>query len=409
MDQFVDMLRNAQDGKGLENLARICGLSMQQAQATAEAVMPALLDAFRDMTRSPDSMAALTNLMLGAPYAALYGAQPSATPYPASAPQAAPAPQNFGMPGFPPAQPRNMPGEQPLPLTQGGMNALNTIFGSPEVSKAVANQVAASTGLSAAVVKQAMPALAGLFVGTLAKTLAASGSLQQMAAAMLSRMPVGEPQQRMAPISSGNPWMDAFLAFSSTASNAAPYGGAGNPWQNVGQAWGGSNPWMDAFSQSMRLAAPPAPQQPATTGWQDVVNAMTQTMAQTGAAPYGHMPQPPAPPPAPAAPPTMAAPAAAPQPPAQGQTSAPSSNPFADMQDLFAQMLVQGFQHGLQQGLQPSSSGARTADGQSLPLSPMDFWLELVKQAQEANQKTISVNQPRPSGKHEKSGKKSDK
>ncbi len=414
MDQFVEMLRTAQDGKGLENLARICGLSMQQAQATAEAMMPAFLDAFRDMARSPDSMKAFTNMMMSGPYAALYNAQPAGSvpsaAYPAPNVKVGAAPSGFGMPGFAPARPTG--GEQPLPLTQAGMSSLNTVFGSSEVSKAVATQVAASTGLSAAVVKQAMPAMAGLFVDTLAKSLAASGSLQQMAAAMLSRMPLGETQQRRAPISSGNPWMDAFMAFSSAAGGAAPYG-ANNPWQNLGHVWGGnSNPWADAISHGMKLASPPPPPPPQASSWQDVVNAMTNTMAQSGA-PGPAMPQPPAgavqPSPALAGGVQATPPQPAPPAPGSGSATPAPCNPFTELQDLFAQMLVQGFQQGLQQSLQPPVAGSRGADGQNTSFSPMDFWLELVKQAQDANQKTINASVQRPSGKHEKPGKKPEK
>ncbi len=411
MDQFVDMLRTAQDGKGLENLARVCGLSVQQAQATAEAFMPAFMDAFSDMGRSPEAMANITQMMLTGPYAAFYAAQP-ASPAPQSSfspaqGRAAYTPQGFPTPGFPPTQPSAAYGQKPAqqaPMTQAGMNALNTVFGSPDVSAAVANQVAASTGLSVAVVRQAMPAMASLVVGGLAKSLAASGSLQQMLAAMLSRMPVAQGQPRHTPISSGNPWMDAFMAFSSAAGGASPYG-APNPWMGAGMGWGQSNPWADAMSHGMRLATPqqPAPQPPAPASWQDVVNAMTNTMAQTGAAMSG--PATPQAAPSPSAP----SPAAAP-----GTTSPPTTqmppNPFAEFQDMFARMMMSGFRAGTQQPYQPPLPGQPAApvapDGQGTPLSPMDFWLEIMKQAHENSQKALANSTQRTGGKPEKSGKK---
>ncbi len=414
MDQFVDMLRTAQDGKGLENLAHVCGLSVQQAQATAEAFMPTFMNAFSDMTRSPEAMANITQMMMTGPYAAFYAAQPAApAPQPSFPPAQGRSPytaHGFPTSGFPPAQPTPAYAQKPAqqaPMTQAGMNALNTVFGSSDVSAAVANQVAASTGLSVAVVRQAMPAMASIVVGELAKSLAASGSLQQMLAAMLSRMPVAQGQARHTPISSGNPWMDAFMAFSSTAGGASPYG-TKNPWMSGGMGWGQSNPWADAMSHGMRLATPPqpAPQPSAPASWQDVVNAMTNTMAQTGAAMNGpSTPQPPA------------SPAASTPTPAPSSTSAPATqmppNPFAEFQDMFARMMMSNFRQGAQPAYQPPLPEqppiSPATEGQSAPLSPLDFWMEIMKQAHENSQKALANTAQRTGGKPEKSGKKSDK
>lgn len=414
MDQFVDMLRTAQDGKGLENLARVCGLSVQQAQATAEAFIPAFMEAFSEMGRSPEAMANITQMMLTGPYAAFYGAQPAApaqqAPYAPAQGRSAYSAPGFSGSGFAPAQSTQAYGQKPAqqaPMTQAGMNALNTVFGSSDVSAAVANQVAASTGLSVAVVRQAMPAMASLVVGGLAKSLAASGSLQQMLAAMLSRMPVAQGQTPHAPISSGNPWMDAYMAFSSAAGGASPYG-APNPWTGAGLGWGQSNPWADAMAHGMRYATPsqPAPQPPAPTSWQDVVNAMTNTMAQTGAAM--------SPPSAPQTPPSSAPAASAPAPGSAVPPAAPMPiNPFAEFQEMFARMMLANYRQAMPPAYAPPLPGQPplppVQDGPAAPLSPLDFWLEIMKQAQENSQKALAnTAQPR-NGKPEKAGKKADK
>ncbi|MFS8038568.1 DUF937 domain-containing protein [Xanthobacter sp. AM11] len=291
MDQFVEMLRAAQGGQALENLARVYGLSGQQAQAVTEAVMPAFAEAFKHATQSPEALASLMALMSSGPYGAFYS-QPA-----------------------PPAE-----------LTRAGGEALDTVFGSNEVSKAVATQVAATTGLGVAIVRQMMPSYATLVVGGLAKSLAASGALQQMMAAMLSRMP-GQTEHRIAPISSGNPWIDAFLAFTSTAAETAP------------RAYSSGNPWADAFAQMMyqRAAPAPAPQRPPANSWQDVVNAMANTMTQAGIPPRA------APPPEPPPPPLM---------------------PF---QRFFAQLFAQGFPPAV-----PGSDGSRQAYG--VP----EFWMDMM-------------------------------
>lgn len=351
MDQFVELLRAAQGGQGMENLARVYGLSSQQAQAIAEAMMPAFADSFRHIVQSPEAMASLMALMLSGPYGAYYNQ--GAAPY-APAPA---APPPFG--GYTPP---------PAPdLTQAGTDALNTVFGSSEVSRAVASHVAASTGLGIAMVRQIMPAYATLVVGGLAKSLAASGALQSMLAAMLSRLPLGEPALRPAPISSGNPWIDAFMAFSTTTANTRPHLSG--------------NPWADAFAQMMFQQPQPAAgygaQRPASTGnaWQDVVNAMANTMAQAGgqaASAMGHtmghtmgqtMGQPagqpygqPMPQPAPAAPQRPAAEAMV--------------NPLQPFQDFFARMFAQGFP--------PAFPGA---NGERPPYTFPEFWLDVMNRA----------------------------
>lgn len=326
MDQFVELLRAAQGGQGMENLARVYGLSTQQAKAVADALMPAFADGFRHITQSPEAMASLMALMLNGPYGAYYGQPASyASPYYAANPYAA---NPYAAPAAPPPPP-------PQPnMNQVGVDALNAVFGSNEVSRAVASHVAATTGLGMAMVRQMMPTFASLFVGGLAKSLAASGALQTMTAAMLSRLPLGLPENRPAPISTGNPWIDAFMAFSATS--------AGSP------SYASGNPWADSFARVMfQHAAPAAPPQQAranpASAWQDVVNAMTNTLAQTG----GPAPSPTAPP-QPAAPPDAAA------------------NPLQPFQEFFAKMFAQGFP--------PNFPGTPERQPYTVP----DFWLDVL-------------------------------
>jgi len=319
MDQFVELLRAAQGGHGMENLARAYGLSTQQAQAVAEAMMPAFADSFRNVTQSPEAMASLMALMLSGPYGAYYNQM---SPYGQAAP-------SFTNPYAPPQQPA-----QP-DFGQAGIDALNAMFGSSDVSRAVANHVAASTGLGIAVVRQMMPTFAALFVGGLAKALAASGALRTMTAAPLSRLPIGQPEARTAPISSGNPWIDAFLAFSTST--------AANP------SFSSGNPWADAFARTMMQSTgqAPAPQRAnPSNAWQDVVSAMANTLAQASGQPAAAAPPPPPPPPPPEAP----------------------AAPLQPFQDFFSRMFAQGFP--------PSLPGADQG-----PFAFPNYWLDMMSRA----------------------------
>ncbi len=290
MDPFVQLLRAAQGGQGLDNLARFYGLSVQQAQTAAEAVMPAFAVGLQKSMQSPEKLAQLMALMMRGPYGALYDQSTTA----------------------------------PAQLHAPGSQALDAVFGSPEVSRAVVNQAAASTGLGIAVVKQMVPDFAALVVGGLTKSLAASGALNQMLAGMIARAN-GQPTP------TGNPWIDGMSMMMASPGRGKSTG----------------NPWVDAFAQMM-VQSPWGGAGVGGNPWQEMINA---TMANMGAA----MPKPisaaPPPPPPPA-------------PPALGQWP---------LQDYFAQLFANGFP--------PGASGKRDAT----PYDPFtafypmaDFWSQML-------------------------------
>lgn len=270
MDQFVQMFRAAQGGHGVENLARLYGLSAQQAQVATEVLMPAFAEGFRRAMSSPESMAALMSLMMRGPYGDFYSR-------PAS----------------------------PADLTQAGTNALTAVFGSPEISRAVAQQAATSTGIGVTLIHQMMPAYASLVLGGLTKSLAASGAMQQMVAGLLENADTSSRR----PATTGNPFIDAMTRMMS-----------------LGQA-GTGNPWADAFARSLAPAPQPVRAPSAASAWQDVVNAMTETMAQVSGQVSGQMGGA-----------KGGASAKAPAPPAKAPAPAPL--PF---QDFFTQMFSLGY------------------------------------------------------------------
>ncbi|OYZ90389.1 MAG: hypothetical protein B7X99_17130 [Rhizobiales bacterium 17-65-6] len=271
MDPFIQMLRAAQGGQGLNNLAQLYGLSVQQAQIAAEALMPAFAAGLQKRMGSPEGLANIMVLMMRGPYGALYDQRPNS----------------------------------PADFMQPGTNALQALFGSDEVNRAVMNHAAATTGLGTAVMNQMGPGFASLLMGGLTKSLAASGALNQMLAGFMARAN-GRPEP------TGNPWVDALAAMTSS--------------QSMGRGTG--NPWIDAFADMM-VRSPwgmggqgTAQANAAATLWQDMVTA---TLSAMGGAPAKAEPPPPPPPPPPA-------------PPSLGQW------PF---QDYFAQLFATGFPPGV--------------------------------------------------------------
>lgn len=326
MNEVVDMLRAAQGGQGLENVARLYGVSSQQALKVAEQMMPAFAEGFRRACQSPEAMGNLMALMTSGPYGTLYN-QPVATNR----------------------------------MKEAGSDALNAVFGSSEVSRAVATQVAASTGLNIALVKQMMPTYATLFIGGLAKSLAASGAMQQMLAAALSRMP-GQTEARIAPISTGNPWMDAFAAFAAASMPQPTPAPAPAPAPTPAMPWMSGNPWADAFGRMMFQRAPAAStaRQPGDA-WQEVVNAMTQTMAQTTGTEL-------------ASPPAPVQLRAVPPPPPEPATPAGNATPSLPFQEFFGKMMTQGY---------PPSFPPVGAS----PFAVPEFWMRMMNSARDDKNK----------------------
>ncbi|GGF69448.1 hypothetical protein GCM10007301_31390 [Azorhizobium oxalatiphilum] len=308
MDQFVQLLRAAQGGQGVENLASLYGLSAQQAQRVMEALMPAFSAAMQRAMQSPDGMANLTVLMMSGPYGALYEHPPT-------------APNDLARPGNP---------------------VLDTVFGSPDVARAVADHAASTSGLATAVVKQVMPSFATLLLGGLAKSLAASGAMNQLLAASLARAS-GQP------LPTGNPWIDALGNLLSPPPQAAT--------RSTG------NPWIDSFAQMM-VQSPyglRGETRRSPNPWEALAETITTAMTnfqmpmQAWTTAVAPKPEPkPAPPPPPAA---------------------PAPLPF---QDYFAQFFAQGFPPGFSPFDLPKTGG--TGSGPT-GFYPFDFWSQMLDRA----------------------------
>ena len=131
--QITDIL--AQAG-GLQSLARELGISESQAALGAEALGPAILGGFRKQADAlPGGLEGLGGLL-----------------------------GQLGGGGLL----DNVLSPQPTDLGRGN-NVLGEIFGSPDVSRAVAGNAAARTGLDASLLKKMLPMIAMMVAGYMAK------------------------------------------------------------------------------------------------------------------------------------------------------------------------------------------------------------------------------------------------
>jgi len=145
MAGLYDVLANAQNGEAIDRLAHQFDLSPQQAEEAVAALLPAISRGLKQSTETPEGFAGLIGMM----------AQESALPglYDDDG-------KAFGEPG-----------------RRTGNDALGMIFGSKDVSRAVADQAQRASGIGSSILKQMLPVVIGMILSGLLKGLG-GGSAQ---------------------------------------------------------------------------------------------------------------------------------------------------------------------------------------------------------------------------------------
>ncbi|TIQ38027.1 MAG: DUF937 domain-containing protein [Mesorhizobium sp.] len=136
MPSLFDMFSQAQNGAGMQALAQQYGLSMQQTQAAVQALLPAFSQGLQRNTADPYGMGAFMTAMASGQHAKYFEDATRAF-----------TPQGI----------------------DEGNGILGHLFGSKDLSRAVAAQAAQATGLSQQVLQQMLPAMASMMMGGLFK------------------------------------------------------------------------------------------------------------------------------------------------------------------------------------------------------------------------------------------------
>lgn len=148
MFNMFDMLNQAQNGAAMENLSRQFGLHPDQTRKAVEALMPAFQEGMRRQAQSMDAMQGFFNQMGSGGYERFFD-DPKAT--------------------------------ETEEVRQSGNDILGQLFGSKDVSRAVADQAATMTGIGTELMKQMLPVIASMMMGGLARQgSGASNPMQQM-------------------------------------------------------------------------------------------------------------------------------------------------------------------------------------------------------------------------------------
>lgn len=169
MMNLFEMMQQAQNGQAMQNLARQYGLSQQQTQAAIEALLPAFSMGLQRQTQDPYAFGSLAQMMTAQPFGRIFDANGDGIPDNARS---------------------------------AGNDVLSQLFGSKEVSNAVAAQAAATSGVGQAVLKQMLPIIASMVMGGLFKSMNSQGMggiLGQFSEMMRGQMPSMQPAPAPAP------------------------------------------------------------------------------------------------------------------------------------------------------------------------------------------------------------------
>lgn len=259
---LFDMMLQAQNGTAMEAMAKQFGLAQEQAAKAVAALMPAFASGFKRNATNPYDFSALVQAMTSGNYAKYFEDMSSAF-----------TPQGIA----------------------DGNQILQQLFGSKEVSRAIAAQAAQFTGIGQDILKQMMPAMADTLMGGLFKQTTGQftgvnafagtpvGAMMQQWLENTGMQP--KPQQQAATMFD-NPFTRAFQEMMGTAQKKPQPQAAANPFLD--------NPFTKAFQDMAAVytaqmtgqpAEAPKPAEPAKTPEkeaQESFTAMVNTMFDSG-------------------------------------------------------------------------------------------------------------------------------
>lgn len=209
---LFEMLANAQNGNGMDALSRQFGLNQQQTQAAIDALMPAFSQGLKRNASDPYGVGSFLQAMASGQHAKYFDD----------------ASRAFSPQGV-----------------DEGNGILGHLFGSKDLSRAVAAQAAQATGIGQNVLQQMLPVIASMIMGGLFKQ---STGQMQAASGMGGNNPLGEIIEQMMRQSGGMM-------------------GGGQPQQRAPQPSQAPDPLDNPFGQILKDMfgggqAQPAPRQP---------------------------------------------------------------------------------------------------------------------------------------------------
>lgn len=146
MPSLFEMMANAQNGNGIEALSRQFGLSQEQTEAALQALLPAFSQGLKRNVADPYGLGAFMTAMARGQHAAFFD-------------NAAVAASPTGV--------------------DEGNAILGQLFGSKDLSRAVADQAARATGIGQNILAQMLPVIASMLMGGFIKQSTGQPGAQQ--------------------------------------------------------------------------------------------------------------------------------------------------------------------------------------------------------------------------------------
>lgn len=251
---LFDLMMKAQNGEAVEAMSKQFGLAQEQMKEAMAALMPAFSTGLKRTATNPYDFSSLMNSAMTGNYTQYFEDMAKAF-----------SPQGIS----------------------DGNNILGQIFGSKEVSRAIAAQASQMSGIGQDIYKQMLPIVANTMVGGFFKQIAeqfqatgeaftsgnpASAFGQWMQAAGMAEKP--KPQM---PNFFDNPFTQALQTMFNGPSSAQPAANGNNAFAN--------NPFMQMFQSMMQPAAtPPAgkAESAAPPAANSAVTAMINQMFDSG-------------------------------------------------------------------------------------------------------------------------------
>ena len=227
MPTLFDMFANAQSGAAMQALAQQFNLSQQQTQAALEALLPAFSQGLKRNATDPYGMGAFLSALSSGQHQRYF-----------DNPMAAFTPQGMAQ----------------------GNDVLGQLFGSKDLSRAVAAQAAQATGIGQQILQQMLPAMAAMMMGGMERQApqpSAANPLQQMMEQFLRQGGFAMPQAQAAP-RQPDPFDNPFgkmmkdMMGGGSAERAAP--------RKPDPGMFGDNPWGRMMEEMMRGGRPAEPE-----------------------------------------------------------------------------------------------------------------------------------------------------
>lgn len=216
MTTLFDTLMQAQNGDAIKAMARQFGLSEDQTQSAIEALMPAFSTGLKRNAADPMGVAGFMQALSTGQHAKYFDDMTHAF--------------------------------QPQGIAEGN-GILGHLFGSKDVSRAVAAQAQQATGIGQDIFKQMLPVIAstlmgGLFKQSTGQVQAAQPAGTNFMVEMMEQMMQAKQQPASTqPSAAENPFADVLNQMFGGSSQAASNPMADNPWGKIfTEMMGGSKP-----------------------------------------------------------------------------------------------------------------------------------------------------------------------